>query len=233
MIVCPVCRHSNDDFSIKCTSCGSFIQDRVPNLDLFSQIWLMIESPEDGFRRVIIAEHKNFVLFLSTFLGIAAAFTLFWAKNSGNSFDNLFPLLLLGIVMGLIIGIPVFFGLTGIAFGFSSALKGRGSFKETYGVVGWSLVPIVLSVVFVLPLELGTLGLVLFSSNPSAFEMKPVVTMVLLGLDGAAVVWSMLLAAKGISMVHRFRFITALMIAVLSAAGVSYISFLLYSLFNI
>ncbi len=233
MIVCPVCRHSNDDFSIKCTSCGSFIQDRVPNLDLFSQIWLMIESPEDGFRRVIIAEHKNFVLFLSMFLGIASAFTLFWAKRSGNSFDNLFPVLLLGIVLGLVIGIPVFFVLTGIVSGISAAFKGRGSFRETYGVIGWSLVPIVLSVVFILPLELGILGLILFSSNPSAFEMKPVVTIVLTGLDGVTVLWSILLAAKGISMVHRFRYITALMIAVTAAAGTAVASFLLYSFFNI
>ncbi len=233
MIVCPVCRHSNNDFSIKCVSCSSFIQDRIPNIDFFSQIWLIIESPENAFKKIIIAEHKNFVLFLSTFLGIAASFSLFWAKNSGNSFDNLFPLLLLGIALGLCFAIPMFFLLAGTVFGISALLKGTGKFKETYGVVGWSLVPIMLSVVFILPLELGILGLVLFSNNPSAYETKPVVTMVLTGMDGLMVLWSLLLSAKGISMVHQFRYNTGLIIMVVAAGTVSIISFLLYSFSNI
>lgn len=233
MIVCPVCRHSNDSFSVKCSACGSFIQDRVPNLDFFAQIWLIIESPEEAFKRIIIAEHKNFVLFLSLFLGIASSFTLFWAKNSGDSFDNLFPLLLFATGIGICIGIPVFFFLTGMVFGLSKLLKGSGSFNETYGVIGWSLVPVMLSVVFILPLELGTLGLFLFSSNPSAYEVKPVVTSVLVGMDAAVVLWSILLAAKGISMVHRFRFFTGTAVAAFATAAVSYISFLIYSFFNI
>jgi hypothetical protein len=233
MIVCPVCRHSNDSFSIKCESCGSFIQDRVPNLDLFTQIWHVIESPEDAFKKVIIAEHKNFVLFLSTFLGIASAFTLFWVHPSGNSFDNLFPLLLFGIAIGVCIGIPIFLLLTSAVYGAAMLFRGKGSFLDTYGVIGWSLVPVMFSVVFILPLELGTLGLILFSTNPSAVEVKPLVTFVLKGMDVLTVVWSLLLAAKGISMVHRIGFLISLIISVSAAAATSYIVYYIYSFFNI
>lgn len=233
MIVCPVCRHSNDSFSIKCESCGSFIQDRVPNLDFFSHIWLIIESPEDAFRKVIIAEHKNFVLFLSTFLGIASAFTLFWANHSGNSFDNLFPLLLFGIAVGLCIGIPIFLLLVTVLFGASKLFKGKGSLRDTYGVLGWSLVPVMLSVVFILPLELGTLGLILFSTNPSAVEVKPLVTFILKGMDALTFIWSLLLSAKGLSMVHRFGFMNALTVSVIGASVVAYIVYYIYIFFNI
>jgi hypothetical protein len=229
MILCPVCKHSNDEFSIKCVSCGSYIQDRVPNLDLFAMIWMIVESPSIAFKKIIIAEHKNFVLFFSLFLGIAAAFTLMWIKQSGNSFDNLFPLLLFGTAIGIIISIPLFYCL---AFTFHAVIKlvrREAEFKVTYGIIGWSFVPIVLSVVFILPFELSTLGLLLFSKNPSAYEVKPLVTIILIGLDGLLVFWSLILASVGISMAYRFRFIVS-MILVLFVVGTT--SFLIYSIYS-
>jgi hypothetical protein len=105
--------------------------------------------------------------------------------------------------------------------------------KVTYGIIGWSLVPIMLSVVFVLPFELSTLGLVLFSLNPSAYEMKPMVTVVLLGLNGLLVIWSLLLAAYGISLAYRFAFIKSLVIVMLVIGTTSFLSYLLFSAFNI
>lgn len=232
MIVCPVCKNSNDDFAVKCTTCSSYIQDRVPNLDFFAIVWLMIESPAEAFKKIIIAEHKNFVLFLGMFLGIAAIFALMWVNQSGRLFDNLFPLLLYGTTVGLIIALPLFYVLTLGMFAASKLLKGKATFNETYGIVGWSLVPIMLSVVFVLPLELAVLGLLLFSSNPSAYEVKPVVTSVLLLLDGSLVLWSMLLAAKGMAIASRFRFTVSVVMTLLVFAGVAYGSFIVYSSFT-
>jgi len=233
MIVCPVCRHSNDEFAIKCVSCGSFVQDRVPNLDFFAIIWMMIESPAEAFKKIIIAEHKNFVLLLGLFLGIGATFSLMWGAQSGNSFDNLFPLLLIGSAIGVVISIPLIYLLIGTFHLAARLLKGKGTFTETYGVIGWSLVPIMLSVIFVLPLEFSLLGLPMFSSNPSAYEVKPVVTAVLLGLDGLTALWSILLATKGISMVHRLRFVTSFILTLIVIGAVSTVSVFIYSSFNI
>lgn len=196
-------------------------------------IWMMIESPGLAFKKIIIAEHKNFVLLISLFFGISSVFTLMWARNSGNLFDNLFPLLLLGIVIGLGTGVPLFYLFSGLLHGAAKMFKGSAAFKETYAIAGWSLVPVMLSAVFVLPLELGTLGLQLFSSNPSALEVKPVVTMVLLGLDGACLIWSVILSAIGLSMAHRFRFITGLIVTIAAGTAVSFISLFIYSSFTI
>jgi len=233
MILCPVCKHSNDEFSIKCVSCGSYIQDRVPNLDLFAMIWMIIESPSVAFKKIIIAEHKNFVVFFSLFLGISSSFALLWVKKSGNSFDNLFPLLLFGTAFGIIICIPLFYCLVFAFHAIISLVKRKAEFKITYGIIGWSLVPIMLSVIFVLPLELSTLGLLLYSSNPSAYEVKPLVTIVLLGLDGLMVLWSLFLAITGISIAYRFRFIVSMIIVMLVVGVTSFLSYLLYSSFNI
>jgi len=196
-------------------------------------IWLIIESPSAAFKKVIIAEHKNFVLFFSLFLGISAAFTLMWSKQSGNSFDNLFPLLLFGTAVGIVICIPLFYCLAFVFHAVISLFKHKAEFKVTYGIVGWSLVPIMLSTVFILPFELSTLGLLLFSSNPSAYEVKPVVTIVLVGLDGLMVLWSMMLASLGISIAYRFKFIVSMIIVLLVFGVTSFLSFLIYSSFNI
>lgn len=233
MIVCPVCSHANDEFAIKCVSCGSYIQDRVPTLDFFSTVWLMIESPKQAFKKIILAEHKNYVLFLGLFLGIAAAFALLWAKKSGNNFDNLFPVLLFGTFLGIVIFIPVFYAIVLLLHGISKSIGGKGHFRETYAIAGWSLVPIMLSVIFILPLELATLGLFLFSDNPSAFDVKPVVTSVLLALDGLLVLWSIILAGKGISLLHRLNGILSIVVVLCAGGAVAYASFFIYSLFNI
>jgi hypothetical protein len=233
MILCPVCKHSNDEFSIKCVSCGSFIQDRVPNLDLFAMIWLMIESPSDAFKKIIIAEHKNFVLLFSLFFGIGVIFSLMWTRQSGNSFDNLFPLLLFGTGIGLAISIPLFYTLALAVHLVVVLFKREAKFTVTYGIIGWSLLPIILSVVFILPLELSTLGLLLFSANPTAYEVKPLVTTVLLGLNGLMVIWSLLLCATGISIAYRFSFFLSLIIVLFVSGAISFLSYLIYSSFNI
>ncbi|MDP1677715.1 MAG: YIP1 family protein [Bacteroidota bacterium] len=196
-------------------------------------IWLIIESPSAAFKKIIIAEHKNFVLFFSLFLGIGASFALLWSSKSGNSFDNLFPLLLFGTVIGIVISVPLFYCLAFAFHAVISLFKRDTEFKVTYGIIGWSLVPIMLSVVFVLPFELSTLGLLLFSTNPSAYEVKPLVTIVLLGLDGLMAVWSLLLASTGISLAYRFRFIVSMIIVMLVVGATSFLSYLIYSSFNI
>lgn len=233
MLVCPVCSTQNDEFSITCVSCHSYIQDRVPTLDFFATVWSIIETPSIAFKKIIIAEHKNYVLFLGTFLGIASIFTLFWLTKSGNNFDNLFPLLLFGIFFGIITAIPLFFSLAAGLHLLAKLFGGKGKFKETYGIVGWSLVPIAISVILILPLELATLGLYFFSSNPTAFELKPTVTSVLIGLDAALVLWTIILLTVGLSKVHRMKAAIALFVTAGGGSGIAYVSYLIFTTFNI
>ena len=233
MIVCPVCSHQNDEFAIKCSECGSYVQDRVPTLDFFAMLWLIIESPKKAFKKIILAEHKNYVLFLGLFLGVAAAFALIWARKTGNHYDNLFPVLLFGTFLGIVLSVPLLYSLAYALHLLARLLKGKGKFKETYAVTGWSLVPIAFSVVFLLPLELATLGLYAVSSNPTAYEVKPLVTSVLFGFDGLLVAWSMLLCIIGISMAHKITYIVSSVAVLVGDCAVGYLSLFLYSLFTI
>lgn len=233
MIECPVCRYSNDDLSLKCSSCGSFIQDKVPTIDLFSMIWLVIESPKQAFKKIVLSEQKNFVLLQSLFFGISTAFAVMWMAKSGNNYDNLLPLLLHGIFFGLLAGVPFFLFIALSVHFFIKVFGGKGKWNETYAVVGWSLMPIVLATVFILPLELGILGLYFFSSNPNGFEYKPAVYVALIGFDALAVIWSVVLSSIGISIAHHFRMLKSLMMTLVPSGIVFYLIFYFYSLFQL
>jgi hypothetical protein len=222
MISCAVCAHPNDDLDTICASCGSYIQDRVPNLDFFATSWSLVESPKEGFHKIIRAEHKNYVLLLMTFLGIGTSFGLLWARHAGDEFANLIYLMLLGIVIGLAIALPIGLLMTVVVHWVLRLLGGKGTLRNTYGVFGWSLMPIMLSVSIVLPIELASIGLRLFSTNPSPMEVKPIVYTVLLGLDGVAALWMINLARIGFGLAHK--------ISAWKSIGVSVFSALLFSL---
>jgi Yip1 domain len=228
MISCSVCAHSNDDLDTVCVRCGSFIQDRIPNLDFFLTMWQLIESPKVAFHRIIVAEHKNYVLFQMLFLGIAASFTLLWARHAGNEFDNLIYLLMLGVVIGVGIALPVGGMIALTVHVLLKLFGGKGLIRNTYAVFGWSLTPIMLSVSFVLPIEFASIGLRLFSTNPSPMDVKPVVYVVLLILDVFALFWSIYLAEIGLSLAHKVSTWRALE-AVVSVCVA--FSFALYKLF--
>ena len=105
MIQCPVCRAENDDFAITCSECKGFIQDRVPNLNLFETGWTVLESPHKAFRTITLAEHKNYVLFLFTLFGISLSFTGFWLFRLGRYFDNLLDLIGSALSAGIVLGL--------------------------------------------------------------------------------------------------------------------------------
>ena len=228
MISCSVCAHANDDLDSICVSCGSFIQDRIPNLDFFVTAWLLIESPREALTKIIRAEHKNYVLVLMFFLGMALAFSLLWMRHAGNEFDNLIYLILLGCVLGVVIAFPTGMGLVFVLHQTLRLFGGKGSIRSTYAVFGWSLMPIMTTVCVVLPIELASVGLRLFSTNPSPWDVKPVVYFVLLSIDTIAIIWSISLARMGLSIAHKisaWRSLGALCI-VWAAGGV-----VLYKLF--
>jgi hypothetical protein len=227
MIYCKVCSNLNDDLSIHCVSCGSYLQDRVPNLDFFKTLWMMIESPRTAFKRITLSEQKNYVLTIMLIFGIAISFSLLWSVKVGNNFDNLIYLILLGLVTGFCIGIPICFSISSLLYIAFHIIGGKGSYKNTYAVFSWSLTPIIISAVILLPIDFATLGLLLFSTNPSASEVKPIVYFILIGLNILAFLWSMILGSYGLSMIHKIKFMFSLLLMALIIPAVTWCLYLL------
>lgn len=193
----------------------------------------MIESPAQAFRKIILSEQKNYVLVIGICLGVASSFLLMRSNSSGNSFDNLFPAMLFGSIVGVMISVPLLLALTIGMHALSLLIGGKGRIRDSFGVVGWSFIPMVFVVIVIVPMQLATLGLFAFSSNPTAYQVKPVVTSVLFGLEGLFILWSLVLLAMGIAMAHRFAVVKGVIVAVSVTGMIGYGTFLIYSSFNI
>lgn len=216
MIPCPVCRVENDEFATSCRSCKAFLQNRVPNLDLFETAWKILESPKKTFQRIAIAEHKNYSLALFAMLGVSLSFTLFWYLRLGDRFDTLLDLVPIALGSGLVLGLLSSVVLSGFYYGFAILLGGKSSFKNSLAILAYAATPVVLSLFFVLPIELLTFGMYLFTWNPHPYTIKPFSYVALVGFDGIMGLWSVLLAILGTVVGHHVGLIKALVIVLVT-----------------
>jgi len=204
MIRCSVCGHENDDLAVLCVSCKSYLQSKVDTLDLFQTFWTLIISPRTAFRRIALSRHKNYIFLVSSLLGIALAYSVLWFKNLGPSFPNLIILLLSGLLAGPLLGIAFVFLFSAVMILLDRLLGGRATLRTTFGVVAYSAMPIVLSLVLVFPIEVAIFGIDLFDNNPSPLVIKPFIYITLLGFDTLAVLWAWLLLIEGAIVANGF-----------------------------
>ena len=195
MIICKVCRIPNHHLSTICVSCGSYLQQKIDNIDLFQTLWNVIESPRRGFRMVALAAHKNYCIFISSVAGVGFAFTLFWYIHVGDVVPELIPLLIMGVLFGMILG-PVTVVIFALLLKAVSAIAGmKTRFRNIYAVTSYALVPVLLSVFLILPIELLTFGSFMFSSNPSPYLLRPFSYVMIIGFDGLCALWTVILLA--------------------------------------
>ena len=204
MLRCPSCSFENDDFATICAQCKRYLQNRVPNLNFFETAWGIIESPRETFRKITLAEHKNYVLFLFAIFGVSVSFTTFWYLELGRFFDSLLFVIPWAFGGGLVGGLIVTPLLTMFSHFVGRALGSNQRFRNSNAMIAYSLVPIVLSLVLVLPIELLTFGMYLFTSNPPPFVIKPVSFVLLAGFDVLMALWTLVLAGVGMTVVYRF-----------------------------
>ncbi|HYQ86870.1 MAG TPA: Yip1 family protein [Bacteroidota bacterium] len=194
---CPVCQAENGHLATVCIACGSFIQQRIENLDLFSCSWMILERPARGFRTVAMARHKNYVVLLSALAGFAFIFGWFWMVKGGDHATNLINVLGAGIALGPPIGILVILvASAGITLA-GRMLGSRVRLRDAYAIAAYGSVPLILTSLLFLPIEIMSFGIYFFASNPSPYLMRPFSYVTLLGLDGLFALWSLILLVVG------------------------------------
>jgi hypothetical protein len=197
MIICSVCNTENDTYSTICRKCGGFLQNRIPNLDLFDTLWRVIENPRNAFRLITLAEHKNYAFFLYALCGISITFTGFWHFRLGERFENIFPLILWALLIGIPLGIVLCPLVASIHWILSKIFGGKASFRTSLGVTSYAWTPIVISMLLVLPIKLLTFGMYLFTFNPNPMAIKPASYVLLIGFDIILAVWTFFLTIIG------------------------------------
>ncbi|MCB2204242.1 hypothetical protein KQI65_05785 [bacterium] len=193
VMLCRSCGAENSALDLRCRECGAYIRDRVPAMDLFSSLWGMIERPSSTLLRFARSEQKNYVHLLFAFTGPLCITVLFSVLQLGDR-GVAFSYLLLGIAGGgPVAGLLLFPLLALLLMRLQPMFGVRLGYRLTAGYLAYSMSPLMWASVLLVPLQLGIFGLTLFSVNPPAWSMQPVPFWLLFGLQGIAMIWSMLL----------------------------------------
>ena len=195
---CAVCHAENDHLATVCTSCGGFLQRRIENLDLFSSSWQVLERPVAGFRIIALAKHKNYMVLLSAVAGFAFVFGFFWLAKAGEYAQNLINILAAGLALGPPVGIVVVLSVSWAIVVFSRFMRLRVRLRDVYAVAAYASVPLILSSILLLPIEVLSFGTYFFTRDPSPYLIRPLSYVTLLALDGAFGLWSVILLWVGL-----------------------------------
>ena len=202
MILCPVCGKGNGDLAVTCFSCRGYLQSKVDALDLFATAWAVIESPTKAFRKIALATHKNYTLLLASLFGIAWTYSAFWISNAAALVPNLFVLMVTGILVGPLLGIFCLLGVVTVALWSGRRIGGQANFRNLLALTAYSMIPLILSLIFILPVDIAVFGLAFFGSPPTPRELKPMIYGVLLALHSGMFAWTLCLMVLSASVAH-------------------------------
>jgi hypothetical protein len=225
MITCSVCGQENDDLSIICSSCKSYVQGRVDALNLFETVWGIIEAPGATFKRIVLARHKNYTFILSALFGICLVFELAWYKSVAEHVSSLLTIVAAAAIVGPVLGIAVVWVLSVVLLRASRLLKGNGTRRNLYAVIAYASMPMVLVLVFIVPLQTAVFGIDFFGTNPPPMIIRPIEYTVLLCIKGLAALWTFALIVKGTIAANAFdksKVVPVAAFVVLALAAIGY-----------
>jgi len=210
---CKKCNHINPPYRNICEECKSFLRERVVNLDLWDTIQKIIEDPLAAFKQIIFAEHKNFIILLTFLLGMKSLIISRFLSVPQLGLSGATTSFILSLILSIIFSIIPVLILTTAQINFYKKKGIRLRFKDIYSVSIYAFVPYIFGLIFIFPIELIVLGGDIFSNNPYPFEIKPVISYVLICIEFVVLVWSFILVYKNISMISQSRSFSAILIS--------------------
>ena len=210
-ILCPICHVENSALDYRCMKCGAFIQDRVPAVDLFATIFQLFDNPRAAFMRIARSEQKNYTYTLFFFSGYALSAIIAMIGRLGNEEMNFIILLGLFILCAPVAGLVLMPCISTLAFLLLKYFwQAPASFRNVSMMLAYSMIPIVISSVFVLPVEFALFGNYLFSDNPAPWIFKPTEFYLLASIDIIATGWSIFLVTLSFRSVYSLRLVKSI-----------------------
>jgi hypothetical protein len=163
-----------------------------------------MEHPRATFRKIVLARQKNFVIFLSMAFGIALVFAAFRFLMLGRRVTNIASLFGSVLLVGPVVGISFAWLAAAGALWMSRRLGGTASLRNLRSVFAYSVVPIILSLIFVFPIEFGVFGKYLFDQNPPPAIIDPILYYALFAFHAAAVAWALVLYTIGAAVANGY-----------------------------
>lgn len=195
--ICPNCGAENPIYKYSCVNCKAFLRTRVVNIDLWHTISSIIESPVNTFTKIIEAEHKNFLIFLNSLIGIkffliAIILSSFNEINSVKT-DYFFLNLLIMIGVSFILLILIAYLLTKL----NSVFGLDNRFRDNYAIIVYSFIPLLMSLVLLSPVHYALFGPYWFTYNPPPYIIKEVPAYILLFIEALLILWSLMMIIWG------------------------------------
>jgi hypothetical protein len=197
MITCAICAAQNHHLAVVCVSCGGYLQNRAENLDLFATCWEVVERPMRAFRGIALSRRKNFSSIVASLAGVAFVFAAFWAIAAAEYASSTFTLFAAGFVLGPVTGVVLLAALALLVKAMAATQGLSLSMRNAYAVYAYATVPLILTVLLLLPLEVVAFGRFLFTAQPSPYSLRPVMYLVLTGLDLLCALWTLALLVAG------------------------------------
>jgi len=190
--ICDNCQKENPLYRETCLECGHYLRKTVVNIDLWSTIWKLFETPQKVIKNIIYAEHKNFVFFLLLLLSVKFYSLFVIVKFSFNPLaEELNNFFLNASVITIIFFIALLIFAKIITILISLKEKKIVRFKDNISVITYSFVPLILISIVLFPIEYGIFGKQWFTSNPSPLIIKKNAAYLLYGIEIFMLLWSL------------------------------------------
>ena len=175
MTKCQVCETDNLDLAVRCSSCGSILQDSVKALDLFTTIFNIWRYPDVTLRKIILASHRNYSLVLAALEGIGLSFLTLYIVKAADIYSVQFGrLLVIGSILGFVVFLPAVYAFGAVSFVALRVWRSGASLKGFLSSIIYALHPLALWAVLLVPMQVAVFGSFLFSNNPSPQVINPV-----------------------------------------------------------
>ncbi len=224
-IVCKNCKEENPFYGLTCNNCGSYLRERIFNVDLFKIMDLLISSPKKGFEIIIQSEHKNFLLTIfllaSVKLFIDSMYLAMVTHKNEPAFNNLIQNFII-----VAVSLAVFFLLISILLTFTNKISGLETrFRDNLSILLFSLLPQVFALIILFIVELTVFGGALFSTNPSPFTIKEGIAITFTVFELLVVLWGIVLSITAIKTQSR-NFVYSLFGGIIFSALMYFVIFL-------
>lgn len=232
MITCPICKTENNHLASICFKCGGFLQAKVDNINLFETLWKLIEHPSKAFKNISMAKHKNYIALLSFLAGINLSFLLLRYWNIYDLLETTKTLFIAGVGGGILLGVLSITIISLLIFNLAKFFKVRTLFKNVWSVVSFSFVPLIYSLIFLMPVKLLTFGIDYFGTDSSPVSLNQSVYYILMTLDSLMLLWVVALVIIAVKTIYNLTIQKSLTICVpillVIAAGIFYSKVLIY-----
>ena len=170
-----MCGAENFDLAVRCSSCGSILQDSVKALNLFSTIYNLWRFPDSTLKKIVLASHRNYTILLAALEGIGLSFLGLYIIKAADIYSiNFTRLIMIGVVLGIVVFLPAVYLFSGLSFLTLRVRKTGAPFWGYISGIVYGLHPLAIGTLLLIPMDMAVFGSFLFSNNPSPQVINPV-----------------------------------------------------------